>query len=79
MPYANVRIGPLVAKIDAAQNEAGSFGIVRARDKCSADLRGILAGDDTEPKRLFCADVTRPEILPWMLSVRGFDLASNGG
>ena len=59
--------------------EAGSFGIVRARDKCSADLCGIPTGDDTEPKRLFCVDVTRPEILHWMLSVRAFDLASNGG
>src|SRR5258708_4696590 len=43
--------------------EAISLGIVRSGDKCAADLGGVPAGYDTEPKRLFWLDVTRREIL----------------
>ncbi len=43
--------------------KAVGFGIVRTRDKCSADLGRVPAGYHAEPKRLFCLDVSRGEIL----------------
>jgi hypothetical protein len=43
--------------------KAIGLGIVRPGNKCSAHFRTIPARGDTEPKRLFCLNVTRQNVL----------------
>lgn len=43
--------------------QASRLGLMRARNKCPADLGRVPAGDDAEAERLFGLDVPRGKIL----------------